>query len=667
MNTLQQKAYDIALSGDNLFLTGVAGSGKSFTLRHIIKKLKNIKNVSVTASTGTASFLIDGITLHKWLGLGLANEPIHVLREKLTKKKMAQKNIRTTNVLIIDEISMISGELLDKVDQCCRFVRKCNKPFGGIQVIFCGDMAQLPPVSGNHDENTIIKNDLPDNHIDYPFYSNAWNDSNVEYVYLTQIIRQKDDHEFSDILRGIREGNLHEDMISRLYSIIGKRWNNEDEIYPTQLVPTNKLANDINKKEYKKIQSTQYIYKAYVRKCISKFKTHYASMLSNIGDGLLDNYKKNGINPIQIQLKKGTRVILTHNIDVEKGFYNGAQGTIIGFEECNTIPYPSSIENKDDYDIHAFHYNSKNNENSNQEKTNVLPVVRFQCNNTLIVKPINILLRSDLSKCPDVLVEYCQLPLRYAWALTIHKSQGMTLDRARIDAGTSIFTAGQTYTALSRVRNLNSLSLIDFDPEKIHIDPIINEFYRRIVHQEPMFSPIPIERVYDTNAMTDIFSEKDLTPDLLNERIIKLENNYINDIDLIENTRNMLLRKIEIQNKKRLELKYNDISLFLNHFFKKLGLDIDDSIEKFDVYYFKNGCYFQRTLVHENHCILYNFGNQRNISIHHKHKQFKENIIIKKDDMIVFTKQFLNTFDIGIPKMFKQKQDTIIMSICFDL
>jgi len=234
MNEGQLRAFQLARNGFNLFITGSAGVGKSYLLRMIIEELLKEKTVAVTASTGTAAHIIGGITLHSWLALGLAKEPVDILLRRIKRFSSCSENIRKTQVLIIDEISQVRGEFLDKIDACCKHVRKNNFPFGGIQVIICGDFAQLPPVMTLDLERELdqsykpepISNKTPP--IDYAFKSDVWKTMNLKTAYLREVVRQKGDPTFVRILNNLREGKVSDEDFQPLLKCIGRKFSNPD-------------------------------------------------------------------------------------------------------------------------------------------------------------------------------------------------------------------------------------------------------------------------------------------------------------------------------------------------------------------------------------------------------------------------------------------------------
>lgn len=485
----------MAMSGRDIFITGSAGTGKSFLLKEIIKNLQVVKTVAVTASTGTAAHLIGGITLHSWLGMGLAKEPVDILVKRIKRFSTCSENIRKTQVLIIDEISQVRGEFLDKIDACCQAVRRNGLPFGGIQVIICGDFAQLPPVMGLDIEReldqsyapTVIGDSKPK--IDYAFKSSVWQSCKMTVCYLKEVMRQKDDPVFIDILNHLREGRITDEIFQPLLACIGKKFanstDNSHNIFPTRLVPTNAEAYRINQSFYSAIKDEEehiYCAKFQIKRKRKAIKDEdYEQKIIN---RMLEYTKNHCIMETRLPLKVGTRVILTQNINVKLGLFNGAQAVVEKFIRLSDAPSldieiasPTSnrsiVEPIGVYDMELV---------EEKEKSSMsVPVIRLVEGDTLYaLTPNTIEVRSDFTDEPNYLIIMSQYPLKHAWALTIHKSQGMTLERALNDAGRFIFSPGQTYTALSRVRSLAGLALTDFEPNKVLVDESVVEFYRSL-------------------------------------------------------------------------------------------------------------------------------------------------------------------------------------------
>lgn len=406
----QQNAIDAFKSGKNIFLTGFAGAGKSVALKHIIEHaLNNNIKIGVTATTGTAAFLIGGKTLHSYLGIGLAKEEPEVLLEKLYEYKNfnVAKKLKELNVLIIDEVSMLDNSLFEKISKYIGLIRKKNKPFGGLQLILTGDFCQLEPVDG-----------------DYCFKSEVWKELELTNIYLKKMMRQNDDKVFQKILTEVRYGNCSEETLETLESLKNTEFG---EIRPTKLYSHNYDVDKINVKEYndlilKGVQKKVYEIKYH---CLSKDKEK------------TKKWAKNMDIPDSIELCEGAQIMVIANIDQDKGIVNGTRGVVMSLKNNKVI---IKLVNKNLYDI-EYH------------------------------KCIH-------AENPEISVSY--LPLKLAYALTIHKSQGATLDAVEIDIGKKIFAAGQAYTALSRARNLKSIKIIDVHPDSFITKKSVIKFYKKL-------------------------------------------------------------------------------------------------------------------------------------------------------------------------------------------
>lgn len=494
MNEGQTRAFNLAISGHNIFITGSAGTGKSYLLKAIIEHLRDITNVAITASTGTAAYLIGGTTLHGWLGMGLAKEPVELLIKRLSRFGTGAQNIRKTQVLIIDEISLLRGEFLDKVDIICKHVRKNKLPFGGIQVIICGDFAQLPPVM-TLDIEKELQNEITPNsseYIDYAFKSEIWSSMNHETCFLTEVVRQKGDPLFVNILNELRMGKVSDEAFQPLLKCIGRKWLDKEtdkskSLFPTRLVPTNAEAKRINSSYYNAIKdSPEHVYPAFFQIKKRRGRTQYIENDERTAQRLVQHMKTNCIAEPMLHLKKGTRVILTHNINIAYGLYNGAQAIVEDFILPNEIhKYTDVVQLLNDKEckqtLQDGLYDVSYQREQAQLFSGAVPIIRLVAGDILYALfPVTTTTNSDFSDEPNVVVHMTQYPLKHAWALTIHKSQGITLDRAQIDAGKLIFCCGQTYTALSRVRSLDGLTLTDFEPNKVMVHPEVVAFYRSL-------------------------------------------------------------------------------------------------------------------------------------------------------------------------------------------
>lgn len=442
----QQIAFDKYVEGHNIFITGPGGVGKSALIKKIYEHAnRRLKNICVTAMTGCAAVLLNckAKTLHSWAGVGLANGSIETLVKKIMKSKTSKITWKTTNILVIDEISMLSLKLFETLNQIGKIIRNSQKPFGGIQLIFSGDFYQLPPV-GNKDDPDTSK---------FCFESNDWNSvihRNCQ-IQLTKIFRQTDDT-YRTILNQIREGKIKRKTNDLLLQYVGRELSENLIIEPTKLYPTKNKVDHIN--NYKMdLLNTQmreyeikYIYDTEMSKSDKTARTHFTP--SDIKNEL-DYLSNNLLCENKLKLKIGAQVMCIINMQSDKGFEicNGSQGIVTGFCEIT------------------------NN-----------PIVKF--NNGTVMNMSSHTWTSE--KIPGIGIS--QIPLILAWALTIHKSQGSTLEVAEIDVGSGIFECGQTYVALSRVRSIDGLYLKSFDVSKIKINKKVKDYYESLTtYQQSMF------------------------------------------------------------------------------------------------------------------------------------------------------------------------------------
>lgn len=385
----QGLALEIMLSGESVLLTGPAGAGKTFVLNQFIRLAKRDgKHVSVTATTGLAATHLGGTTIHAWSGIGVLDSLPPGFKDHLSKGRV--EIIEKTDVLIIDEISMLHDYRLDMVDQVCRLVRKQpDLPFGGIQVIMSGDFFQLPPVNrGEARAGSFVVN------------SQVWRELDPVICYLGEQHRQ-DDETLLDILNALRGGELRRHHAELLLERVGVA-PDDPEAPLTELHTVNIDVDTLNERRLEELDGDEVSYEQ-----------------STTGsENYVENLQRSVLAPPILRLKQGALVMAVKN-SPERKYANGSLGVVIGFEPAT------------DY-----------------------PIVEFTGGRVVSMLPDTWELRDGDKKRASI----TQIPLRLAWAITVHKSQGMTLDAARIDLRKA-FVEGMGYVALSRVKNLRNLYL----------------------------------------------------------------------------------------------------------------------------------------------------------------------------------------------------------------
>uniref|UniRef100_A0A6C0B341 AAA+ ATPase domain-containing protein n=1 Tax=viral metagenome TaxID=1070528 RepID=A0A6C0B341_9ZZZZ len=442
----QNFAFEKFKRNENLFITGPGGTGKTKLIKHLVQYAKEInRRLQVCALTGCAAVLLNcnARTIHSWSGIKLAKGDRDRIVESVVKNKRSVKTWKSVDVLIIDEISMMSKKIFNILDEVGKRARNSSQPFGGIQMIFTGDFFQLPPV-GNEDDEDSDK---------FCFESSLWIQTfkSENHIQLTTIFRQKDPL-FVDMLSQIRKGKLNKDCIEILRKHLNRPYDTTG-LVPTKLFPIRSKVDYVNSMMFSKIDEDEYEFEHSV---LDNCKTYSDSGKAIPADILLkcmritqqekeyeiENILNNSPCSRILRLKKGASVLCTVNIDMENEICNGSQGLIL------------DIYDKD---------------------TSTIVVVKFSNGHVKHIGPH--LWQSE--EFPSIAIK--QYPLCLAWALTIHKIQGATLALAEVDIGDSVFEYGQTYVALSRVQSLDGLYLSAFKPERIRANPKVLAFYDSIM------------------------------------------------------------------------------------------------------------------------------------------------------------------------------------------
>ncbi len=404
----QDEALYLLQSGKSIYLTGAAGSGKTYVLNKFIADLKKRKiGVGVTASTGIAATHLGGITIHSWAGIGIARDATDEHIGRIVEKRHVARRLAATKVLIIDEISMLDADRLLLVDRVAKAARDSQKPFGGMQVVLCGDFFQLPPIQKEGEAPAL-----------FAYHSPAWQELNPTVCYLTEQHRQGDDP-LAEVLHGIRQGGTLQKAREHLSS---RRDANVLSKNITRLYCHNVDVDAENVRELARLSS--------------EAKQFY---MQGQGVPVLLSALKNGcLAPETLALKKGAVVMFVKN-NFEKGFVNGTLGTVEDFDEEGH------------------------------------PVVRGLSGRKFIATPES----WKIEENGKIVASIMQIPLRLAWAITIHKSQGMTLDAAQINLADA-FEKGMGYVALSRVRSLAGMRLLGFNEVALQVHQDILELDKKL-------------------------------------------------------------------------------------------------------------------------------------------------------------------------------------------
>ena len=448
----QSSALDILKTGQNVFLTGSAGSGKTYTLNQYIDYLRARRvPVAVTASTGIAATHMNGTTIHSWSGIGIKDELSDRDLTNLSRKQFLADRLKDTAVLIIDEISMLHAKQINLVSQVLKHVRKNDKAFGGIQVVVAGDFFQLPPI-GSKGESNREK---------FAFMSEAWLDAKFHICYLSEQHRQVSEAangglDLDDILNQIRRQEVTFEAIAALEATFDQNV----DIKRTRLYTHNLNVNKINDKELADLSGEMMRFEAI-----------------SVGDSkLVETLKKTVRTQDDLVLKVGSKVMFIKN-NTELGVSNGTMGELIGFA---AVKVDDSKDSSDDLIEDGDVGNDKQAAKSAKEKakkdkakikkptTQKMPVVRLNTGREVIAEPEEWIIEDETG---DVLASYEQVPLCLAWAITIHKSQGMTLEAAEIDLSRT-FELGQGYVALSRLKSLAGLQLLGMNEMSLQLDPL---------------------------------------------------------------------------------------------------------------------------------------------------------------------------------------------------
>lgn len=421
----QERTLEVLKTGANIFLTGEPGSGKTYVLNQYIAWLEHMSiSVAVTASTGIAATHIGGMTIHSWSGIGARDEITPRDIDFIVQNEKLAKRVKKARVLVIDEISMLDGRMLDGVEAILRSIRQSGEPFGGLQVILVGDFFQLPPIAGRG----VMSR--------FAFESTSWERAKFLTCYLTEQHRQED-----ELLLGLLSAIRRNDVDESHYTLLGEQTEiGFIDIEPTRLFTHNSDVDALNTDRLNLLDTEKVMFK----------------MESRGAKPLLLGLVKNCLSPEVLTLKREAMVMCTKN-NFEAGYVNGTLGRVVDFDHDDGFP-----------------------------------IIQTSDERTIKMMPSSWTIAED----GKVLAEITQVPLRLAWAITIHKSQGMSLDAAEIDLRNA-FTYGQGYVALSRVRTLTGMKVLGLNSQALLVDP-------RVMHRDEHF-------MIESNDADVTFDEMDET------------------------------------------------------------------------------------------------------------------------------------------------------------
>lgn len=410
----QGEALKILKTGANVFLTGEPGSGKTHTVNEYVAYLRACGiEPAITASTGIAATHIGGMTVHSWSGIGIKRKLDQYELDRIASNERIVKRVSKTKVLIIDEVSMLAPETLAMVETVCREIKQEGSVFGGLQVILVGDFFQLPPVVRREEENLqkILITEVAQR---FAYDALCWQRADFVTCYLSEQHRQED-RNFLSVLSAIRSNSY--DNSHHVH--IEKRKVKPEEVPEgiPRLFSHNEDVDRINEEELIKLPNKEQVFE----------------MTDQGVPLLIVALKKGCLSPEVLKLKVGARVMFTKN-NPRAGFVNGTLGEV---EELNS-------------------YGS--------------PLVRLRSRRSVVAEPMDWTIEENRS----IKARITQVPLRLAWAITVHKSQGMSLDEAAMDLS-GVFEFGQGYVALSRVRSLSGLHLLGWNKQTFQVHPEVLE------------------------------------------------------------------------------------------------------------------------------------------------------------------------------------------------
>ena len=451
LDEYQRKVLTYVANGENLFVTGKAGTGKTALLREITKMYAGKKVVAVLAPTGVAARNAEGFTMHSFLRLPLKPYlPEHKVKPDLFQlNEIGAETLRCIDIMIIDEISMVRCDMLDAANAILQHYRYNEKPFGGVQLIMFGDLYQLSPVAASEDKK-VLKGGYNANEF-YFFLSQALRNFDYKVVELKEIHRQ-DNRNFINLLNNVRVGEISMENLKMLESRVERNIEHTPQDSIITLMTHNYQSNKLNKSMYKKLDSVEYVYTATIVK-------------------YTDSWHEKRPVDYNLKLKVGSRVMFQRNDNEREQYVNGTMGWV---KELNFFGIVVELDNGKRVKVEEAVWKQYDYYVDKQTKTIYT----------------------------QVSAEYHQYPLKLAWAVSIHKSQGLTLDEAKIDASQA-FAFGQVYVALSRCKTLKGIHLLEMIPShKIIADDVVKQYMEGIDEEGHVRLPEEFEDVvYEDNPI----------------------------------------------------------------------------------------------------------------------------------------------------------------------
>ena len=452
LSDAQARVLEAICQRRNIFYTGAAGTGKSFILKivqQVFQYVKKENQLSITATTGIAACNVRGMTIHSWSGVGIGTDTLEQTVVKASRNKAVKQRWQETETLVIDEVSMLSAELLEKISAIGKRCRSDSRPFGGMQVILCGDFLQLPPVGLGSDCH-------------FCFTSPVWHEllGSGGMMVLDKVFRQRDPR-FLRVLNELRRGVVSpatEELLQskvRDASNMRKAFVDKGQV-TTKLFSVNSLVDKVNNTELNKLGNGIDQESGTARSYVFKAKDEGESHLL-----------KGSRVPETIELRIGAEVMLLKNLSTSDGLVNGARGRVVRFElnpDFEEAQYAKTAEGFPD-NLRFF------------------PVVEFCIYLGAQMTKLEHLVKTeswDVTQGQKVLAQRTQIPLMLSWAMSIHKAQGMTIPLLEVSTDRS-FEYGQVYVALSRAVSLEGLVLNDFSRHTVKCHSEVMAFYKSVL------------------------------------------------------------------------------------------------------------------------------------------------------------------------------------------